>query len=45
MKDATAESFKSRRCEAITIPHSETAFFCINFLKNDMINSLTSRET
>lgn len=31
VKDAAAESFKSRRCETITIPHSETAFLVLFF--------------
>lgn len=42
MKDAAAESFKSRRCETITMSHSEIAFYAL--LKKQKNNSLTCRE-
>lgn len=44
VKDAAAESFKSRRCETIAMPHSEIDFYALltkNFFKT---NSLTCRE-
>lgn len=40
VKDAAAESFKSRRCETITMSHSEIAFYALLFkkMKNQQIN-------
>lgn len=40
VKDAAAESFKSRMCETVTVSHSEIAFYAL--FKKKFKNQLTN---